>query len=185
MRIMGGGKKPDLGSGAHYAVNSLSLGFGAHAAYRMATSPRYLKGLAAYLAAILQTMVQFPMLKLKITLDDERTFKCVSTISAVMNGRSLGSSFWIAPAARIDDGLLDLVTADQLNRFTILRMIPKLMRAAHTDEPFVNFYQARQILIESDDPMIVETDGEVQFLTARRLQVEILPGRLTVICSSN
>jgi hypothetical protein len=37
------------------------------------------------------------------------------------------------------------------------------------------------LVIESADPLVVEADGEVPFLHARRLEVTVLPGRLRVM----
>jgi diacylglycerol kinase family enzyme len=100
---------------------------------------------------------------------------------AVMNGRCFGSGFWVCPDARADDGLLDVLVAQAVSRLTILRLIPKIMRGTHTHEPVLRMFQARGVLIESSQPLVVEADGEFPYTQARRLQVDILPKRLRVM----
>jgi diacylglycerol kinase family enzyme len=41
--------------------------------------------------------------------------------------------------------------------------------------------RARRVLIESDDPLLVEADGEIVFENARRLEIDVLPGALGVV----
>ena len=180
-RISGENLRPELGSGPYYFVNSFDVGFGAQSAQDLMTIPSYFKGLSAYLAAIFKTLINFPILNLRIQLDDQAPFDQPTTITAVMNGRCLGNGFWFCPDARADDGIFDLMVSQKVGRFTILRMIPKLMRGTHVDEPIVSMYRAQRVLIESKEPIAVETDGEIPYLEARHLELEVLHKRLRVI----
>jgi diacylglycerol kinase family enzyme len=181
VRVKGDGLRPGLQGMPHYYLNSLSLGFGAAAAYNMTTTPRYLKGILAYLAAIVRTILAYPVLRGRFTIDDQPAFEQASTITAVMNGRCVGNGMWVAPQARADDGCLDMMIAQEVSRFTILRMIPKLMAGTHIHEPVIAMHRLQKLVIESQEPMVVEADGETPFLQARRLEVEVLPGRLQVM----
>jgi len=40
--------------------------------------------------------------------------------------------------------------------------------------------RARRVVIESQEPLLVEADGEIAFQDARRLEVDGLPGALAV-----
>jgi YegS/Rv2252/BmrU family lipid kinase len=180
-RISGDRPRPELGTGPHYFVNSFDVGFGAEAAQKMASTPSYLKGLSAYLAAIIKTLVDFPALDIHLQLDDQPRFEQPTTITAVMNGRCLANGFWFCPEARIDDGIFDLMVSQKVGRLTILRMIPKLMRGTHVNEPVVSMYRARRIIIDSNEPIAVETDGEIPYLEAQHLEIEVLHKRLRVI----
>jgi len=63
----------------------------------------------------------------------------------------------------------------------ILALVPKLMRGSHGGEPELRMLRARRVTIESDEPLVVEADGEIVFEHARRLEIELLPGALRVI----
>jgi len=162
----------------HYFVNGMDVGFGAHAAVNFTTIPKALKGMSAYFAAVLKTMIRYPRLHLRVKLDDLPPFEQATTMTAVTNGRCFANGFWVCPEAKADDGLFDLMIADAVGRLTILRLIPKLLKGTHINEPVVRMYRARQVILESEEPLIVEADGEIPYIETHRLEMEILPKRL-------
>ena len=164
-----------------YFANGMDVGFGAHAARNVKAVPRFLTGLGAYLGALAITLLRFPALRLRLQLDDQPPFEQATTMTAVMNGRSFGGSFQVTPQASAEDGLLDLLVAEQVGRARILALVPKLMRGSHGGEPDLRMLRARRVTIESDEPLVVEADGEIVFEHARRLEIELLPGALRVI----
>jgi diacylglycerol kinase family enzyme len=163
-RIAGDRPLPERGDGPQYFMNSMDVGFGALGSHNYRSVPSFLTGFSAYLAAVLKTLVDYPTLHLRIQLDDQQPFEQPSTMTAVMNGRCFGNGFWVCPDAR-----------------AILRLVPKIMRGTHTHEPVLRLFQARRVLIESHEPLVVEADGEFPYVQAHRLQVDILPKRLRVI----
>ena len=180
-RIMGDHGRPERGNGLHYYMNSLDVGFGAHGAINLLSIPKYLKGFTAYFAAVIKTMVNYPELHIKIQLDDGPTFKQSTTLTAVMNGRCFGNGFWVCPDARADDGYFDLMVAQSVSRFTILRLIPKLMRGTHVNEQVLRMYRAKHVIIESNQPLIIEADGEIPYMGTHHIELEILHKKLQVI----
>jgi len=180
-RIVGENLRPGYGDGVHYFINGMDVGFGALAAQNFATTPKFLKGMSAYLGAILKTMIDYPSLHVRLQLDDHPPFEQSTTMTVITNGRCFGNGFWVCPNAQVDDGLFDLMIAESVSRLTILRMIPKLMNGTHINEPIVRMAQARRVVLESDDPLVVETDGEIPYLNARRLTLDILPKTVRMI----
>ncbi len=170
--------------GERYFANGMDVGFGAHVARNIAEVPRWLTGLGAYVAAIARTMVRYPTLSVRLQLDDQAPFAHRSTIAAIMNGRCFGGSFWACPEARADDGLLDVLLADVVSRAQILRLVPKLMRGRHVGEPVLRMLRARRVVIESDEPLVVEADGELPWLAARHLEIGVLPSALRVLATN-
>ncbi|MFZ1908042.1 MAG: hypothetical protein WAU52_03065, partial [Burkholderiales bacterium] len=167
--------------GERYFANGMDVGFGAHVARNIAQVPRWLTGVGAYLAAIAQTMLRYPTLEMRLQLDDGAPFAHRSTIAAVMNGRCFGGSFWACPEACADDGLLDVMLADVVSRAQILRLVPKLMRGTHVSEPVLRMLRARRLVIESNEPLLIEADGELPPMRSRRLEIEVVPRALRVM----
>jgi YegS/Rv2252/BmrU family lipid kinase len=163
-----------------YFVNGMDIGFGAHGALNAATMPSFLKGFAAYLGALVKTLVDYPMPRVTLQLDDAPPFEQVTTMTAVMNGRSFGGSFRVCPDAQADDGVFDVLIAGALGRLAILRLVPKIMRGTHTGDPRLRMARACRVTIESREPLVVEADGEIPSRDARRIEVEIMPRRLRV-----
>lgn len=164
-----------------YFLNVLDVGFGAHTVRNFGNVPKFLSGYPAYLAAILMTMVDYPALYVQIQLDGAPAYEQVTTITAIGNGRSFGSGLWVCPDAVPDDGLFDVMIAQKISRYTILRLLPKLKRGTHVNQSVVKMCRARRVVLESEVPFLVEADGELPIPPTRRLEIDILPRRLRLI----
>jgi len=164
-----------------YFANGMDIGFGAHGARNVASVPRFLTGFGAYLAALALTLVRYPLLRVRLQLDDAPPFELTTAMTAIMNGTTFGGSFRVCPDARPDDGLLDLLLVEAVGRLEILRLVPKILRGTHAGDPRLRLLRARRVTIESGEALMVEADGEIVFEDARRLDVEVLPGALTVL----
>jgi YegS/Rv2252/BmrU family lipid kinase len=171
----------DLGDGPHYFLNGMDVGFGAHGTLNFITIPRFIKGFSAYMLAIFKTMIRYPLLKITIQLDDLPPFDQSTTMTVITNGRCFGSGFWVCPHAQADDGLFDLMIAQDLSRLKILQLIPKITRGTHIGDPAVSMARAHRITLTSQEPMVVEADGELPYLETHHLTIEVLPRRLTMV----
>jgi diacylglycerol kinase (ATP) len=98
------------------------------------------------------------IIKLRIGDESEAILGCNITVA---NGQYLGDGMHMAPHARLDDGLLDIITAGNLTRFELLKIWPKLYRGTHFRHPQVKERRAAGLIIECDEPLLVEADGEV------------------------
>jgi diacylglycerol kinase (ATP) len=165
---------------AHYFVNGMDVGFGAHAAMNFNTIPKALKGMSAYLAAVLKTMIRYPRLHLRVHLDDQPPFDQATAMTAVTNGRCFANGFWVCPEAKANDGLFDLMVGGAIGRLKILELIPKFWKGTHVDDPAVRMYRAKRVKLESEEPLIVEADGEIPFFGTHCLEMEVLSRKLRV-----
>lgn len=162
-----------------YFTNGTDVGFGARVA--QAIQGISLTGMPAYLMATVRVLADYDLPHIQLTLDDGAQIELNTTLTAVANGRCFGSSFWLTPMAEIQDGEFDVIIAQPLSRAGILQIIPQLMKGTHLHHPAISFKKARRVVMESPQPMTVEADGELPFLRARRLDIEILPRRLCVM----
>ena len=148
---------------------------------------KHLRGMALYLPAVLKTIfVTLRPARSEITyrINESAPQKIQSTVlmATVCNGPREGGGFFVAPGARNDDGLLDVCVADMVSRLKILGLVPHFMKGTHVDKPNVRMLQSTHVVIESPDPMIAHADGEMICTDAHRIECEILPARLRVIC---
>jgi diacylglycerol kinase (ATP) len=100
---------------------------------------------------------------------------------SVCNGQRCGGVFRMAPAARLDDGLFDLVLAPELSKLQVLRVLPRLLRGTHVRRPEIVCERARRITIESEPGTPIHADGEMLTASATRVEYEVLPGELTLL----
>ena len=164
-----------------YFMNGMDIGFGAQAALNFTKVPSFLTGISAYLAAIIKTLIDYRIPKVSIQIDDQKAFEQSTTMTAITNGRCFGSGFWVCPEAQVDDGLLDVMVTQSVGRLKILRLIPKIMKGTHVNEPILKNYRARRVVIKSQQSLVVEADGEIPYPQTRHLEVQILDKKLRVI----
>jgi diacylglycerol kinase (ATP) len=169
----------DSGAAKFYFANCLDTGFGARVAMHAHDFP-FLQGTPMYLASVFKTLVKYSVPRVKIDLGGDQIEQS-STMIAVANGRCIGGGFWIAPEARNDDGLLDVIIAEGLGRVGILSLLPKVMQGTHIGDPRVKFARSSRVVIESPDPLTIESDGEIPYIGTHRVEIEILPKRLRVL----
>lgn len=179
-KVWGGSFSPESEDEPHYFMNGMDVGFGAQTAYNLRRIPRFLTGLPAYLTSVIMTLIEYHIPRLRLQIDNLPPFEQETTLTAIMNGRCFGSGFWICPDARADDGFFDVLVSDAVDRLNIMRLVPALMKGEHLNEPVLKLYRAKRITIEAYQPVIVEMDGEIPLIDARRFEVELLPKRLRV-----
>lgn len=179
-KIQGGSLHPEMIDGPQYFMNGMDIGFGAQTMYNLKRIPRFLTGLSAYLTAVIMTLVDYKIPKLRLEMDGFPPFEQEATLTAVMNGRCFGSGFWVCPEAQADDGVFDILVSKDVDRLNIMRLVPSLMKGEHLNEPVLKIYRTKKIIIESVKPMVIEVDGEIPYAEAKKLQIELLPKRLRV-----
>ena len=84
-----------------------------------------------------------------------------------------------APSALIDDGLLELVTAERSSKLHFLAMLPKVFSGRHLDDPRVHVRRARKILVDADRPFQVYADGDP--LADLPATISVMPGGLRLL----
>jgi diacylglycerol kinase (ATP) len=164
-----------------YFHNGMDVGFGAQVAKHTRDVPGFLHGTAMYLASVILTLADYQVPYLKIQLDDGTKIEQPSTMTAIANGRCFGGGFWIAPNASTNDARFEVMISKGLGRAGILGLVPRVMKGTHVTHPAVRMLQTSRAVIDSPQPLVVEADGEIPFLEAHHLEIELLPGRLCLI----
>lgn len=90
------------------------------------------------------------------------------------NSGYYGSGRAIAPGARVDDGLLDVVMIHDAPRRLFFALMNELKTGAHTARPQVEIVRGKEIRIEADRAVPYGADGEVE--AALPVTARIRPG---------
>jgi diacylglycerol kinase (ATP) len=115
-----------------------------------------------------------------LTLDGQVVFEGPIVLAAAANGRYFGGGMQVAPQARIDDGLLDVVVVPELSRLELLRKLPRIYAGTHLEDPATRLHRGRTLEALAEPGCVpVEVDGEP--LGTLPLTVEVMPGALSVI----
>ncbi len=139
-----------------------------------------LRGSLVYPAAVLRTLAGFRPPRLRIEHDDG-VFEGPAMLFAVANLTRYGGGMRIAPRARPDDGLLDLVVVRAMSRARLLAVFPKVYSGRHETHPAVEFHRTRRVRVVADRALTVQSDGELEGETPPEgLEFEIWPGALRI-----
>jgi diacylglycerol kinase (ATP) len=177
----GAERRVDAGRvGDRWFTNGVGVGLDARAAVE-ASRNRRLRGIGIYLWALAKVLRSFRPPVIRVEIDGGEVIERPLTLATVGNGARHGGGFWICPAAKIDDGLLDVCICDGLGTLQILRFLPKTLRGTHVGVSCVHMRTARRVRISSDTPLPVHADGEILFEDARELEIEIGAGLLRLL----
>ena len=126
---------------------------------RTAEKLRWL-GLQRYtVAALLHIAMPHPR-RLQLTIDDRQS-EGEYLFAVACNTQTTGKGMRLAPNAKIDDGLVDLVLVRKTSRWRLLRMMQKIYRGAHLNESCVEYHQVRHIKLVPESPDGLNLDGEL------------------------
>jgi YegS/Rv2252/BmrU family lipid kinase len=174
-------RRVDLGRvNGRWFDNSVGIGFEATInveAHRIT----WLRGQPQYFLAILRSVSHPAYPRAKIYIDDSEPFTKQILIISVGNSHRTGGGFLVTPDAALDDGLLDLCIADAIPRRQILRLLPKVVKGTHRDEPVVQLTRIARLVVESEDPLPVHADGEMLWEDAHRVEITVEPALLDVV----
>jgi len=142
--------------------------------------PRWLGGFATFFVATMRSMLCYRPSRLEITIDGERVWSDVTLTFAVCNSSHFGGGMQIAPGAKPDDGLLEvvLIAGGALNA---LRLTGSIYSGEHLSRDFVHSWQGREVSVRSlgDRPVRLDVDGEQPGLLPATWR--IIPGGLHVV----
>jgi len=160
--------------------NGVGIGLDAAVAVEVDRRRRF-RGIIMYLDALAKVLRVFRPARMTVDVDGERLADGPMTLVTIGNGGRHGGGFWICPAARIDDGVLDVCICEGLGTLGILRFLPRVMRGTHLDARCVHMHRARRVRVSSPDPLPVHADGEIICDAAHEVEIEIFPSRLRVL----
>jgi len=101
-------------------------------------------------------------------------------LTAVANSDQYGNGARIAPGARVDDGLLDLVAVPRPGVVGALAMAARLFLGSFDRSPQVCRMRSARFVIERPAPGLIHTDGEPHE-TSARVEVVVLPRSLRLL----
>lgn len=164
------------GAAGFVYLNAATIGFGAEVAARVAAQDglfRFLPGEARFTLAALSALKSWREQLVRIRVDDD-LFESRSNLIAITSGPYAGGGIMLAPTARADDGLLDVVVAAGVTKMTVLRELPRARDGKHLRNPRVRLLRGKTVYIESlasEAPLQLEADGEVRGAIPARFQI--------------
>ena len=181
--VLGGRTRPvDLGTlrcdaGFWYFINLLGAGFVSAVAHRAGRYKRL--GALSYIIGVLQETIALAPQDLTITVDGVE-HKRHGIFVEICNSRYTGGNMLIAPDARIDDGLLDVIFMTGTSRRKLLSLFPRIFSGTHVQDPVIEVFRGSRVTVRTKKPWLLTPDGETFGSTP--IEVGILPHHLEIFC---
>ena len=163
-----------------YFINVTDVGFGGDLVRFVNSHSKKLGGKLSFFRGLLVTLFRYKNRTIRITLDNKAPFQVRASSIVVANGQYFGGGMWVAPPARLDDGILDVVAVGDVSKREVLTNIPRLYRGTLAAHPKVRTYQARQLELTSKEEVLIDLDGELVGRLPASFQ--ILSQKIKILC---
>ena len=165
------------GEAVEHFGNIASAGMSAAVARRANSKSKAMGGKASFFVALVEVFFAWRNVEMRVRVgDEERSGKINNTV--VANGQYHGGGMWLAPEARPDDGLFDVLVFGDLTKTDFIRNVGKIYKGTHLTHPKIEQLRGPVVEIDADEPLPVELDGEQPGTTPARF--EIVPRALRV-----
>jgi len=164
---------------SRYFINITDVGLGGFIAQKLACSSKLLGAFLTFQKAIVTTFLSYKHKQAKTKADDfSYEGKILSYIIA--NGKYFGAGLGIAPDAKPDDGQFEIVLGAEISLWDYLMNLGKVRKCLKIDHPQMSYHTAKEILIETDEPLPIDMDGE--FIGYSPMKVTVVPKALKFLC---
>ena len=141
-------------------------------------------GRLRYLASAIAALSGFSGVLVEAEFPDSDLPKIMSRVllAAVLNTPTLGGGLRLAPAARVDDGILELTMIEMLGKTEVLALLPRLLFTGELRTKRVVRVRAAKIRLNAREELWFQGDGEL--LGHSPVEIEVLPQALGVLAPS-
>ncbi len=161
-------------------LNVTSFGISGEVIDRVNRGSKFLGGGISYLVGTIRGAARYRPQPVRLRVDGEVVHEAPLVMAAVANGCWFGGGMKVAPEARIDDGLLDVVVTRAAPMSQLVAHLPRIYSGRHLESPEVSCFRGRVIEAESlAEDVLLEIDGES--LGRLPLRIEVLPGAVALL----
>jgi YegS/Rv2252/BmrU family lipid kinase len=154
-------------------LNVADFGVGGEVVRRV-NERRLQRKASSYVRCLVSAMAHYKSRRIRIRVDGRDLPDGQYLVGAIANGRIFGKGMKIAPQARLDDGLLDLVLVKSMRFFEFCRHGWKIFLGTHLSHPKISLIRGARIeaLSEDGSAVLLELDGE---------QLGTLPAKFEIV----
>ncbi|MGW8248919.1 MAG: diacylglycerol/lipid kinase family protein [Acidiferrobacterales bacterium] len=158
-----------------YALNIADIGFGATTAKSHSVDHQlsWLKGQLKYNVLALKTLLRWKNVQARITIDDRVINNEIAILLAGFSP-TLGG-FHLVPHASPVSEKFAVSYAINPNKLQILGLIERAKKKNLVANDMIHFDNGSRLFIETQEPMVVEVDGEIVSTGSREILFEAMP----------
>ena len=187
LAVTGNAKSIDMAqANDNYFINVASAGFGAQVTVDTPVELKDLLGGQAYFISGLVQALNFSPYQGQISATlangDKIDLQGEGLLGAICNGRLAGGGQNLAPNALLNDGLLDVFLVKHFPTSALKQVVDELKQPIVNGE-FVNRFQVSEIILDSEQALPVNLDGEPT--AALQHKITVLPNAIKLVCPDN
>jgi diacylglycerol kinase (ATP) len=165
---------------SRFFANVGSVGMSGAVARRANAMTKRFGGRATFFYALTREFLAWQNTRVTVELDEGVRREGAMHDVIVANGRCHGGGMKLAPNARQDDGLFDVVTIGDVSKLDFVTTAPKLYSGRYLAHPKVELLRSSTVAIDAAQPLPLEVDGEPIGTTPARFEVVPAALRLRV-----
>jgi YegS/Rv2252/BmrU family lipid kinase len=148
---------------------------------RIANETKLIRGNLVYAYSALRAVAAWHPASFTVTVDGAEPMQFRGYSVAIANSGAFGGGMYVAPHAKLDDGLFDIVVIGDIGKIRYLANLPKVFKGTHVDEDEVTELPAAgaEISVSADRDFAIYADGE--HLADLPATLRVLPRALRVI----
>lgn len=117
-------------------------------------------GRVSFFVGTLRGMVRYRNVPMRVRVDGRDLHEGPTALVAVANGRFFGGGMMVAPAAALDDGLLDVVVIGDLSKVQFLGLSRYIYSGGHVGRPGIVTGRGREVMVTAGGEALIDLDGE-------------------------
>ncbi|PLX00770.1 MAG: lipid kinase [Marinilabiliales bacterium] len=169
----------DMDKFHRFFINIAGLGFDARVVKKSNQKKEKKKsGKLSYLTSLISSLLSHKSQTATVKIDSDSFSEKVFSMNVGICQYS-GGGMKQVPFAIPDDGLFDLTVIKKLSKISVIRNVKKLYNGSFTNHKKVSTMRGEKILIESEEKIFLEVDGETMGHTP--FEFEIAPKSLGII----
>ena len=141
-------------------LNIASFGIGGEVDDRVNRTTKLFGGFASFLIGSVRAAVGYKNKPVELQLDGNSLGAINVFNVAVANGCYFGGGMHVAPEARPNDGLFDVVLLEDMTFAEKLAFTPHLYRGTLLNRPKVRLLRGRKLVATSTETVLLDVDGE-------------------------
>jgi diacylglycerol kinase (ATP) len=164
-----------------YYTGGGGLGLDAEAARYAGKEYRHIPGRLRYVLAALRALKEFEVIDVRVEFPegDQPAVRRKLLLASVLNTATYGAGLRLAPEARTDDGLLDVVLVGNLKMREIPALLPRLLANGELRTPRITRIRTTRVRLTTDRPCIFHGDGEI--LGPAPVEIAVVAGGALVL----
>lgn len=137
----------------------------------------------AYPISVSYNLIKFPKSKLHIELDDGTVSDGEFLLSLFANAQYYGGGYKSASLAKVNDGLMDIITVKPVKRRKFLRHVGKFQKGKLLGTPvadeFLTLKKCKEAIISKDEEFDICYDGE--FIRGKKMVIKCIENGLKMV----